>query len=108
MAPSKVGFGFKCVEVDGCVDTNIVVEKFADYFSKCYVANNADRANCLFEDYIKLRENYIDFPANGNGAFDAELVGNIISGLGRGKAAGLDNLTAEHLHNSHPINYITS
>ena len=30
-------------------------------------------------------------------------MGNIISGLGRGKAAGLDNLTAEHLHNSHPI-----
>ena len=100
---SKFASHFKCVEVDGCVDTNIVVEKFADYFSKCYVANNADRANCLFEDYIKLRENYIDFPANGNGAFYAALVGNIISGLGRGKAAGLDNLTAEHLHNSHPI-----
>ena len=33
--------------------------------------------------------------------FDAELLGNVIIDLKRGKAAGLDTLTAEHLQNSH-------
>jgi exonuclease III len=100
---SKFASHSKCIEVDGCVDANIIVEKFADHFSTCYVAHNTDRANRLFDDYVKLRENYIGLPSNCNGTFDAELVGNIISSLGRGKAAGLDNLTAEHLLNSHPI-----
>jgi len=100
---SKFASHSKCVEVDGCVDGNVIVEKFADHFSKCYVAHNTDRANRLFDDYVKLRENYIGLPFNCNGTFDAELVGNIISSIGHGKAAGLDNLTAEHLLNSHPI-----
>jgi len=35
--------------------------------------------------------------------FDAELVNSIIAQLKRGKAAGLDNTTAEHLQHSHPV-----
>ena len=85
---SKFASHSKWVEVDGCVDANIIVEKFADHFSKCYVAHNMDRANRLFDDYVKLRENYIGLPSNCNGTFDAELMDNIISSLGRGKAAG--------------------
>ena len=38
-----------------------------------------------------------------NSSFDAEKVGNIIFSLSRGKAAGLDCITAEHLQNCHPI-----
>ena len=34
--------------------------------------------------------------------FDVELVEKSVSSLGRGKAAGLDSLTAEHLQHSHP------
>ena len=34
--------------------------------------------------------------------FNAELVDNVINELKRGKAAGLDTLTAEHLQYSHP------
>jgi len=62
-----------------------------------------NRANYLFEDYVKLREHYIGHPANCNSTFDAKLVGKIISDLSRGKAPGLNGLTAEHLHYSHPI-----
>jgi hypothetical protein len=35
--------------------------------------------------------------------FDVELVENIINDMKRGKAAGLDGLTIEHLVNCHPI-----
>ena len=89
--------------MDGCVDADIIVNKFTDHFSKCYVANNAHRAYCLSENYTLLRENYIGLPANCNNTCDAELVGNIIYALSRGKAADLDNVTAKHLLNSHPI-----
>ena len=47
--------------------------------------------------------NYHGFTIDHNSSFDAELVGNTITALGSGKAAGLDGLSAEHLHNSHPI-----
>jgi len=35
--------------------------------------------------------------------FDAELVERVTSRIQRGKAAGLDNITSEHLHFSHPL-----
>ena len=35
--------------------------------------------------------------------FDVELIDTVISQLKRGKAAGLDNIMAEHLQYSHPI-----
>ena len=39
---------------------------------------------------------------HGELLFDAELVDNIVTNMKRGKAAGLDGLTAEHLQYSHP------
>ena len=100
---SKFESHIKCGEVEGSVDANIIAEKFSDHFSKSYAANNSDRANCLYEEYAILRDNYIGFPANCINSFDAEKVGNIIFSLSRGKAAGLDCITAEHLQNCHPI-----
>ena len=38
-----------------------------------------------------------------NQLFDTDLVGNSIASLSHGKAAGLDDLTAEHLFYCHPI-----
>ena len=35
--------------------------------------------------------------------FDAELVETVIAKMKRGKAAGLDGITAEHLQYSHPL-----
>ena len=57
----------------------------------------------VWEKTISLRDNYCGHPAEYNSTFEAELVGNIISGLTYGKAAGLDYITAEHLQYSHPI-----
>jgi hypothetical protein len=55
--------------------------------SKSYMTNSCDRANCLYEEYAILRDNYIGFPANCNSSFDAEKVGNTLSSLSRVKAA---------------------
>ena len=42
-------------------------------------------------------------PYSDDHTFDVELVDKIIIELKKNKAAGLDNLTAEHLQFSHPI-----
>ena len=49
-----------------------------------------------------MRENYCGSAPNDDQEFSVELVSNIILKLKRGKAAGLDSLTAEHLVHCHP------
>jgi hypothetical protein len=93
----------KCEEVEGYTDSNIVADKFAEHFSKLYTSTNTRRAEALYGDYNRLRENYYGLPLTNDYVFDTELISNIIAGLKRGKAAGLDSLTAEHFLHSHPI-----
>ena len=50
-----------------------------------------------------MRENYCGFVNSDKYLFDVELISNVIFKLKRGKAAGLDSLTAEHLLHCHPI-----
>jgi len=42
-------------------------------------------------------------PLTDEHLFDVELVNSNIAQLKLGKAAGLDNITAEHLQHSHPV-----
>ena len=93
----------KCDQVEGCVEINIIAEKFSSHLSNSYVSNSLDRANSLKEDYVSLLDNYCGLPADYSNIFDAELIGNIMSGLTHGKGAGLDYIIAEHLQYSHPI-----
>ena len=50
-----------------------------------------------------MRENYCGSVNSDKYLFDVELISNVIFKLKRGKAAGLDSLTAEHLLHCHPI-----
>ena len=90
-----------CVEVDGCVDESTIADKFANRFHGAYSCNNASRAAEMYAEYRRLRKNYQGLPLLGN--FDVELISCVLSKLKRGKAADLDNLTAEHLMYSRPI-----
>ena len=89
------------VEVNGCVDYNVVADKFADHFSKAYTCNNVDRASELDLEYVKMRATYHGFPLTSS--FDVEMVSNTVDNLKLGKAPDLENLTAEHLKYCHPI-----
>jgi len=53
--------------------------------------------------YALQRAAYYGTPLVAEDKFDIDLVDRIISDLQRGKAAGLDSLTAEHVQHSHPI-----
>jgi len=50
-----------------------------------------------------LRERYVGPPLPETSTIDTELVSRIVLDLKRGKAAGFDGLSAEHLLFSHPI-----
>jgi len=92
-----------CQQVDGCVDSDKIADKFAQHFAKSYTCNDDTRAAVLKAEFLQQRINYCGTALTDESLFDFELVGNVITELKRGKAAGLDNLSAEHLINSHPI-----
>lgn len=100
---SKFDTRSKCVQVDGCVDENVVAHKFAKQFCQVYSCNDVQRAAVLQTEYQNLREFYHGCPLTSEFLFDAELVSDVLSNLKQGKAAGLDRLTAEHLLHCHPV-----
>jgi hypothetical protein len=100
---SKFECRYFCNEVGGCVDVDIIANNFADHFSSVYTPFDGERADSLCNEYLDLRSNYSGFALPSKNVFDAELLGNVIDNLSRGKAAGLDGVTAEHLQYCHPI-----
>jgi hypothetical protein len=99
-------FGSKshvCKQVDGVVDPYLVAENFSFHFqSSCSNLSVSDSTR-LVDQYHAMRSTYTGTPLVDEFNFDAQLVEQVISNLKRGKAAGLDNLTAEHLQNCHPL-----
>jgi hypothetical protein len=57
----------------------------------------------LNKNYNSQRFGYVGAPLSDEYTIDAELVENIINDMKRGKAAGPDDLTIEHLVNCHLI-----
>jgi len=53
--------------------------------------------------YQELREQYTGYPIVPWNLFDVELINNLMNKMDNRKAAGLDDLTSEHLKFSHPI-----
>jgi hypothetical protein len=91
-----------CDQVDGSVDNTTIANKFVQQFSAAYACNSTGRAAELQSEYTKLRNEYFGLPLTDEYLFDTELVCAILAKLKRGKAGGLDNLSAEHLIYSHP------
>ena len=89
--------------VDGSADHETIVDKFADHFSKVCSNLTVTGAARLKNNYENIRAAYCGAPDRYEYFFDAELVENIISNMSRGKAAGLDGLSAEHLQYCHPL-----
>ena len=68
----------ECKQVEGCVDADVIVGKFCDFFVKSCACNNARRADELRQEYVVLRQNYGGFPIIDNDHFDTEMVSKII------------------------------
>ena len=86
--------------MDGLTDH----QQIADNFEKDFVALGSvvqSNASCNMQYiYEHTRPNYVGSSYLEEYRFDAELVGTVIKNLKRGKAAGLDTLTACLLYTS--------
>ena len=90
-------------QVNGLADKNDIAVKFDEHFAE-ECSPNCDLRNAqLKAEYEAMRPKYVDLLYSYDHAFDVELVDKIITELKKNKAAGLDNLTAEHLQFNHPI-----
>jgi len=89
-------------QVNGLTDEQEITDKFAEHFSKTCDNLTVEGSKRLTEIYNNRRPSYSGIPFDDYLLFDVELVDKSVRSLGRGKAAGLDNLTAEHLQHSHP------
>jgi len=100
---SKFNNSGRCVEVDGCTESKIIVNNFKNYFQEIYTCNDSSQAEKLKSEYSKLKIDYCGLPVPCDLNFDTELVSNVLSKLKRGKAPDMIGLSAEHLIFSHPI-----
>ena len=89
--------------VDGITDPKIIAEHFVKHFSKACSNNSEAAAARLKNKYEQMRASYCGQSVGEPFLFDAELVENVIANMKRGKAAGLDGISAEHLQYSHYI-----
>ena len=87
------------LQVDGTTDSILICENFAKHFETVCSPLNAERSNMIKDNYNELRSQYYGTPITDDQYFDVELIG----GLANGKAAGLDQLSSEHLKYSHPV-----
>jgi exonuclease III len=92
-----------CVQVDGLVDSSQVAEKFSSHFQNSCSNLSLSGSAELSNQYCTMRSKYIGSPYLNVYDFDAQLVEQVICDMKRGKAAGLDDLTTEHLQYSHPL-----
>ena len=85
----------------GTVNIAQIASNFARFFAE--IGSNVRTANSdkLEAEYFRLRRDYSGHPVGER--FDAELVERVINAMQRGKAAGLDGITAEHLQFAHSL-----
>lgn len=94
----------KIIQVGGTADNKQIVNNFAKHFEQVCKPFSAARNDELLAQYKQMRINYrTATEIYESETFDVELVSSLISKMKNGKAAGLDDLTCEHLKFSHPI-----
>ena len=91
------------VKVNGHLDPDLIVNSFMEHFQTICTDTKTKESCDLQTTYENRRSNYIGAPLTNTHLFDAELVEDVICNMHRGKAAGLDGLSAEHLLYCHPL-----
>ena len=91
--------------VDGLMSERLIAKQFADHFSNVCANSSSLRAAELKAAYEHKRSHYLGNVDDSRYRFNAELVENAIMKMKCGKAAGLDNITVEHLRFSHYLLY---
>ena len=98
---------FDCKErhdylIDGASNKKEAIGKFVSYFKEIGCNRTATGNQALHDKYASRRGNYTGTCHSADFEFDVSLVEDVIANMKRGKAPGLDGLSAEHLQYSHP------
>jgi exonuclease III len=94
--------GKRPLQIDNLTRDSDIADHFAYHFKNICTIRTVDGNKKLQDIYLEKRSAYNGTPFTSDLAFNAELIEDIINKMKRGKAAGLDGLTAEHLQHSHP------
>ena len=92
--------------IDGCYDDFKNCEAFKNYFASVCTVNSQDfdsRMRIEFRDRLATYSESTPINIINCDSFNSTLIRLSIAKLHAGKAAGIDNLQAEHLINAHPI-----
>ena len=76
------------MQVDGCVDDSVIINKSVDHFRQSYSCRNKFRADALFDQFNRLRSAYVGDLLSASRAFDTELVSKVVFDLHQGKSTG--------------------
>lgn len=90
------------LKIDNLTNDADIADHFACHFKNICTIKTVDGNKKLQDIYLKKRSSYNGTPFTNDLAFNAELIVTLINKMKRGKAAGLDGLTAEHLQHCHP------
>lgn len=93
-------------QVDGLVNDTDIVHSFENYFAAASSKLTVTGSQNLKQVYDCKRLNYFGTPHLAEFDFDVELVEKVVHNMKRGKAAGLDCFTVEHILHSHPAIYL--
>jgi len=89
------------VLVNGISDGRAISDAFAKHFKEVCALHSEHRNTELKAVYTVMRSSYVslmDFVEHESGSvFDVQLLSELIAKMKRGKAAGLDELSVEHL-----------
>ena len=99
---SKMGKNKVSPIIDGQCDEKNIADRFATVFSSACVPNSETRHAELFEKF-KSRFTAYDYTDACTNRISRELLERCCDQLKRGKAAGADGLTVEHIIHAHPI-----
>jgi hypothetical protein len=92
--------------INGMSKSNEILDEFVKFFKHSCASSSEAGAKILYEKYQSARYNYIGTCHSSEFDFDICLVEDVICNMKRGKAAGIDGLTTEHLQFSHPALYL--
>ena len=99
---SKFGHKPRSMIIDGCCEEKSLADRFASVFQSVCIPNTADRHKQLLtefsERFAQYRGSCVDIDI-----INVELVQKCISQLKKGRAAGVDGISVEHITLAHPI-----
>jgi hypothetical protein len=87
--------------IDGCCNEASISNAFATFSSSACSPNNSDTHSQFRDQFVQAHSNYIGDTCCCD--ITVEEVDNSVRKLKKGKAAGVDSLTAEHVLFAHPI-----